>query len=135
MLKIISLFFPSLNHVITVKEYAKKKVEAGQKIPKQYVPMTKTTQSLYALCQGFSTWWMTCSLQLSCNNNNNNNNNCIQRHSLRFYTSLRCAANCLQQYAQVAKAQSCENHMQQHIERLSHATCCVLLGMKGQLSY
>ena len=37
-------------------------------------------------------------------------------------------------YAQVAKAQSCANHVQ-HIERLSRATCRVPLGTKGQLSY
>ena len=36
-------------------------------------------------------------------------------------------------YAQVAKAQSCENHVQ-HIGCLSRATCCVPLGTKGQLS-
>ena len=39
-------------------------------------------------------------------------------------------------YAQVAQAQSCENHVQlQQIERLSFATCCLTLGTKGQLSY
>ena len=44
-------------------------------------------------------------------------------------------------YAQVARAQSCANHVQ-HIEHLSHATCCVKSlsyevphGTKAQLSY
>ena len=37
-------------------------------------------------------------------------------------------------YSQVAKAQLYENHVQ-HTERLSHVTCCMPLGTKGQLSY
>ena len=36
-------------------------------------------------------------------------------------------------YVQVARAQSCTNHVQ-HIERLSRATCRVPRGTKGQLS-
>ena len=48
-----------------------------------------------------------------------------------LFTALRTVSN---MYAQVVKAQSCANHMQ-HVERLSHATCDVPHGMKGQLSY
>ena len=46
-------------------------------------------------------------------------------------TALRTVSN---MYTQVARTQSCANHMQ-HIERLSRATCSVPLGTKGQLSY
>ena len=64
----------------------------------------------------------------------NTNNNCIQRRSSRFVYNLLAAPRTVSNtYAQVAKAQSCENHVQ-HIERLSRATCCVPLGTKGQLS-
>ena len=41
-----------------------------------------------------------------------------------FLQSPHCAANRLQHYAQVTRAQSCANHVQ-HIEPLSRATCCV----------
>ena len=51
-----------------------------------------------------------------------------------FLQSPRCAVNCLQHFPQMAKAQSCDNHVQ-YIERLSRATCYVPLGTKGQLSY
>ena len=44
------------------------------------------------------------------------------------------AANVSNTYAQVARAQSCANHMQ-HIEHSSRVTCRVLHGMEGQLSY
>ena len=52
---------------------------------------------------------------------------------LEIWQSSHCATNCLT-YTEVARAQSCANHMQ-HIERLSHATSNVPLGMKEQLSY
>ena len=45
-------------------------------------------------------------------------------------TALRTVSSA---YAQMARAQSCANHVQ-HIERLSRATCSVPLGSKGQLS-
>ena len=48
-----------------------------------------------------------------------------------FYNLLRTVSNT---YAQLAREQSCANHVQ-HIERLSRATCSVPLGTKGQLSY
>ena len=69
------------------------------------------------------------------NNNDNNNNNCIQRGSSRifFYNLFAAPRTVSNTYAQVAKAQSCENHVQ-HIERISRATRCVPLGTKGQLS-
>ena len=37
-------------------------------------------------------------------------------------------------YAQMARAQSCANHLQ-HIKHLSRATCCVPCGARGQLNY
>ena len=37
-------------------------------------------------------------------------------------------------YAEVARAQSCANHMQ-HIKHLSRATCYVPCATKGQLSH
>ena len=46
-------------------------------------------------------------------------------------TSPRTVSNT---YAQVARAQSCANHVQ-HIEHVSRATCRVPRGTKGQLSY
>ena len=52
-----------------------------------------------------------------------NSNNRIQRRNSRFWQSPHCAANRLQHYAQAARVQSYANHVQ-HIERLSHATCC-----------
>ena len=61
------------------------------------------------------------------NDNNNNNNNRIQRQ----LTAPRTVSST---HAQVARAQSCANHVQ-HIERLSRATCRVPLGKKGLLSY
>ena len=53
------------------------------------------------------------------------NNNCIQRCNSRIFTisSLRHESSPTRN-AQVAWAQLCANYMQ-HIERLSHATCCV----------
>ena len=57
--------------------------------------------------------------------NNNNNNNHIQRCSLRFFNNLLAAPRTVSSsYTQVARVQSCANHVQ-HIERLSHATCRV----------
>ena len=56
---------------------------------------------------------------------NNNNNNRILRCNLRFSTiSSLCHEPSSNTYAEVARAQSCANHMQ-HIERLSRATCHV----------
>ena len=56
------------------------------------------------------------------NNNNNNNNICIERCKSRFFYNLlivpRTASNT---YAQVARAQSCANHVQ-HIGRSSRGT-------------
>ena len=37
-------------------------------------------------------------------------------------------------YTQVTGAQSCENHVQD-VGRLSRATCCVLLSLKGHRRY
>ena len=51
-----------------------------------------------------------------------------------FYNLLTAPQTVSNTYAQVAKAQLGENHVQ-HIERLSQATCCVPVGTKGQLSY
>ena len=65
---------------------------------------------------------------------NNNDNDCISRCSSRFLQSPGCAQTVSNTYAQVAKVQSCANHVQ-HIERLSCATCRVPLDMKEQLSY
>ena len=59
------------------------------------------------------------------NNNNNNSNNTIialkgaNRNFCNVFTAPRTVSNT---YAQVAKAKSCENHVQ-HIESLSRATC------------
>ena len=39
-----------------------------------------------------------------------------------FLQSRHSAANCLNTYAQVARPQTCANHVQ-HIEHLSRATC------------
>ena len=69
--------------------------------------------------------------QIGRNDNNNNDDddddddNRIQRRNSRFFLkSAHCAANRLQHvgYAQMARAQSCANHVQ-HIERLSRSTC------------
>ena len=49
-----------------------------------------------------------------------------------FYNLLAAPQTVSNTYAQVA--QSCENHVQ-HSGFISHATCCVPLGTKGQLSY
>ena len=62
------------------------------------------------------------------NKNNNNNDDFVQRRSSRFFYNLLAVPRTVSNtYSQVAKAQSCENHVQ-HIERLSHATCCLPLG-------
>ena len=56
---------------------------------------------------------------------NNNNNNRIQRRYLRFFYNLLTAPQTISNtHNQVARVQSCANHVQ-HIERLSRATCCV----------
>ena len=83
---------------------------------------------------------------ITTNNNNNNssssssnngNNNHIEKNNSRFFfffcNLLTASQTVSNMYAQVARAQSCANHVQ-HIERLSCATCWVPLGMKGQLS-
>ena len=49
---------------------------------------------------------------------NNNNNNCYSRFFYNFLIAPRTVSNT---YAQVARAQSCANHVQ-HIERLSRAS-------------
>ena len=51
-----------------------------------------------------------------------------------FHNLLTAPRTVSNTYAQVALARSCAGHVQ-HIERLSRATCSVLLGTKGQLSY
>ena len=51
-----------------------------------------------------------------------------------FYNLLTAPRTVSNMNAQVARAQSCANHVQ-HLERLSRATCSVPLGTKGQLSY
>ena len=51
-----------------------------------------------------------------------------------FYNLLTAPQTVSNTYAQEAREESCENHVQ-HIERLSRATCSVPLGTKGQLSY
>ena len=48
--------------------------------------------------------------------------------------SPRCATNCLQQYTQAAKVQSCANHVQ-HIQRLSRATCRVQITWNTSSAY
>ena len=60
------------------------------------------------------------------NDNENNNNNKFQRFNLRFffYNLLTALQTVSSMYAQVARAQSCANHMQ-HKECSSHATCRV----------
>ena len=58
-----------------------------------------------------------------------NNNNGIQRRSSKFFCYLLAAPRTVSNtYAQEAKAQSCENHVQ------NVASCRVQLGTKGQLS-
>ena len=58
-------------------------------------------------------------------NNNNNNNNRIESCDLRFFCNLLSSPGTVSNtYAQVARSQSCANHVQ-HIECLSHATVCV----------
>ena len=52
--------------------------------------------------------------------NNNNNNNRTDRRNSRFLQSPHCARTVSNMYAQVARSQSCANHVQ-HIERLSRA--------------
>ena len=53
----------------------------------------------------------------------NNNNNRIQSSNLRFFYNLLTAPRIVSNtHVQVARAQSCPNHVQ-HTERLSRATC------------
>ena len=56
---------------------------------------------------------------------NNNNNNRIQRRNLRFFNLLTALQTVSNMYDQVARVQSCANHVQ-HMEHLSRATCRVL---------
>ena len=51
-----------------------------------------------------------------------------------FYDLLLVPRTVSDTHAQVARAQSCANHVQ-HIERLSRATCRVLCVVKRQLNY
>ena len=51
-----------------------------------------------------------------------------------FYILLTAPQTVSNTYTPVAQTQSCTNH-EQHIERLSHATCSVLLARKGRLSF
>ena len=51
-----------------------------------------------------------------------------------FYHLLTALETVSNMYAQVARVQSCANHVQ-HIERLSRATCRAPRGTNGQLSY
>ena len=51
-----------------------------------------------------------------------------------FYSLLAALRTVSNTYAQVARAQPCANY-EQHIERLSRATCRVPRGTKGQFSY
>ena len=53
--------------------------------------------------------------------NNNNNNNRTQRRYSRLFTISSQRRSVSNTYAQVARAQSCANHVQ-HIERLSRAS-------------
>ena len=53
---------------------------------------------------------------------------------LNFYNLLTASRTVTNTCAQVAREQSCANHIQ-HIEHLLCTTCCVPHGMKGQLSY
>ena len=53
--------------------------------------------------------------------NNNNNNRIQRRYSRFFYNLLTVPRTVSNTYAQVARAQSCANHVQ-HIERLSRAS-------------
>ena len=50
-----------------------------------------------------------------------------------FYSLLTVPRTVSSMYVQVAQAKSCANHVQ-HIECLSHATCHVPHGLKGQFS-
>ena len=63
------------------------------------------------------------------------NNNRIERRNSRFVTisSLFCELS-PNTYVLMAWTQSCANHMQ-HNERLSHVTCHMPCGMKGQHGY
>ena len=51
-----------------------------------------------------------------------------------FYSLLTAPQTVSNTYTQVARAQSSAIQVQ-YIEHLSHATCCLLCGMKRQLSY
>ena len=51
-----------------------------------------------------------------------------------FYNLLTAPRTVCNTYDQVARAQSCANHVQ-HVKRLYRATCSVPLGTKKQLSY
>ena len=51
-----------------------------------------------------------------------------------FFNLLTAPRTVSNTYAQVARAQSCANHVQ-YIECLSRAACHVPRGTKGQLSY
>ena len=70
----------------------------------------------------FWVWWenMNAAKVGTCHNNNNNNNR-IQRRYSKFFTISSQRRKLSQTCAQVARAQSCANHVQR-IERLSRAS-------------
>ena len=66
------------------------------------------------------------------NSNHNNSDNHTDRCNSRFYNLLTAPRHVSNMYTQVARAQSRANHVQRIC--LSHATCHVPHGTKGQLS-
>ena len=68
------------------------------------------------------------------NNNNDDDDDDDDDDDNIFYNLLTAPRTVSNTYTQVARAQSCANHVQ-HTDRSSRATCRVPLGTKGQLSY
>ena len=94
---------------------------------------------MFVQCQGFHerimpVFMLTCSQILLCffgnNSNDNDNNDSTERRNFGFLQSPHCSANCLQ-HAQVARAQSCANHVQ-HIERMWYKRTAQLTVFKSQ---
>ena len=65
--------------------------------------------------------------------NNDNNMSALKGANRDFHNLLTAPRTVSNTCAPVARAQSCADHVQ-HMERLSHATCRVPHGTKGQLS-
>ena len=66
-------------------------------------------------------------------NNDDDDNDGIERCNPRFYNLFTVLQTVSSTYAQVARVQSCANHVR-HMKRLSHATWRVPCGTMGQLS-